>query len=129
MEKKAVVLVMTLLSGTAVYQLLSSSAPSSSQRSVEPEPVASTVAVVECLDCMEAVPDSCESETYECLDLKDCSDWLSCTEDCVKTQGDQSCYDDCDVSHSDTHSECSSMKSCMCDVCVGQCVDMCMADG
>jgi hypothetical protein len=131
MEKKVVALTMIAFSGVVAYEF-STSAPSnvSSQVSQQlPSDEQSVIAVEDCLDCMEVVPDSCEYETNECLDAQDCSEWFSCTEDCVRSQGDQSCYDDCDVAHSDSHSSCTSMKSCMCDVCTGQCVDMCMADG
>lgn len=127
-DKKVLFTIFTILVGTAAYEL-----------TVVPDRLTSRVGnvvaqpqrpieVVDCLDCMDTLPNSCELESNECSDSNDCSDWLTCVESCVTTQGDANCYDDCDLAHSDVHNECTSVKTCACDVCVGQCVDFCMAD-
>lgn len=124
MDKKLMILIFSVLTGTALYQVTVGH-PGKMPAS---KPVDEPVAVVDCVDCMDVLATSCEYEINECAESQDCSMWMLCVEDCVNAQGDLECYSDCDVAHSDVHSECSSMKSCMCDVCVGQCVDMCMAD-
>lgn len=129
-DKKIMIVIFSLLTGTASYQLVSlkSMPPVHVKTPVIQTASSSPISVDDCLGCMETVPDSCEYQVNECTDTQDCSAWMSCVEDCVQLQGDQSCFDDCDVAHSDTHSECTSLKSCMCDVCIGQCLDMCTAD-
>lgn len=132
-DKKIMVFIFSALVGTSAYQLLSSDHTAVLEDNKITQPLSTaygpSLAVVDCQECLEVTPDSCDIQTDQCFESESCGDWLSCTEDCVTLNADQSCYDDCDVSHSDSHSVCSSMKSCMCDVCVGQCVDMCMADG
>lgn len=86
------------------------------------------IVVDDCQDCLDVVPDSCEYEYNACQSHVDCTEWMGCVEDCVATHSDLSCYDDCDLAQSDLHSSCQSLKTCACDVCVGQCVDMCAAD-
>lgn len=92
------------------------------------QPQSTSIASEDCQDCLSVVPGSCEYEYDSCQTHADCSSWMGCVEDCVAVNADLSCYDDCDLAHSDVHSECQSLKTCACDVCVGQCVDMCMAD-
>lgn len=130
-DKTVMTAVFTLFTGAVVYHF------ATTPTSLEPTLTsfsASTaygpsVAVVECQDCMESVGDSCEMESNECSESASCEEWMSCTQDCISLSGDQDCFDDCDIAHSDVHSQCNSLKTCMCDVCVGQCVDMCLADG
>jgi hypothetical protein len=107
---------------------LTSPVPSTSASPLSSASQLTSVAVDECQDCLSVVPDSCEYEYNACQAHSDCSEWMDCVEDCVAVNADLSCYDDCDLVHSDLHSECQSLKTCACDVCVGQCVDMCMAD-
>lgn len=126
MDKKVMVLILSLFAGSVLYQV-TMNGPRNFPVQSSPQ-VEQSVAVVDCLDCMETAPSSCELEVNECLDAQDCTSWMSCIDDCVQLQEGIDCYDDCDIAHSDSHSECTSMKSCMCDVCVGQCTDMCMAD-
>ena len=129
-DKKIVAFAVLTLSGTAFYQLSSKEHNEVAAHSAPaPMSAASSVAVTECVDCVESIYDSCDITADACLDSQDCSEWLQCTEECINLQLDEECYFDCDVAHSDTHSECTSMKNCMCDVCTGQCVDMCSADG
>jgi len=125
-DKKVLFMVFSALIGTAMYQLVSRPIPSSSSNSTSFS--SQPVEVVDCLDCIDTLPNSCELESNECADSNDCSEWLVCIESCVTMQGDASCYDDCDIEHSDTHNMCSAVKTCACDTCVGQCVDFCMAD-
>lgn len=119
-------MVFSLLVGTAMYQLTVTPTYVSNNK-VEQHPQ-QTIDVVDCLDCMETLPNSCEFESNECSDSNDCSEWLVCVESCVATQADTACYDECDIAHSETHNICTAVKTCACDVCVGQCVDFCMAD-
>ncbi len=129
-DKTVIALCFTTLVASVGYNLV---AVRSDHSTPKPTPQASSsspsVAVEECLDCVEAVPDSCDLDFNKCEEVQDCTAWLSCTEDCIVTNSATDCYDDCDAAHSDAHSECQSLKSCVCDVCVGQCVDMCTADG
>lgn len=124
-DKKIMTFIFSALVATAGYQLfslhqnehVSSAAPASSN----------SVAAVECEDCLSSVSDYCDLESNTCQDDPTCNEWLSCTEDCIALQLDQSCYDDCDATHLGSHSTCSSFKTCACVVCVGQCVDMCVS--
>jgi len=127
-DKKVLFTVFSLLVGTAAYQLTVT--PSNLKNSSVGQNLQhpQTIDVVDCLDCMDTLPNSCEIESNECADSNDCSTWLACIEDCVTFHGDESCYTDCDLSHSESQNVCSSVKTCACDVCVGQCVDFCAAD-
>jgi len=87
-----------------------------------------SIASVECLDCLGSTDNTCEMQVSECDESQTCQDWMACVEDCATLNGDQSCYDDCDVAHTDVHAECPSTKACMCSVCIGACVDMCQTD-
>jgi hypothetical protein len=125
-DKKVMITVFSILTGAIVYHVVSfDRAPVISNMAL-PEP---SVAVVDCQDCLEVTGEVCEMENDSCSEFASCENWLQCTEDCVTLGQNQECFDDCDVAHSDTHSQCNAMKSCMCDVCIGQCVDMCRADG
>lgn len=130
-DKKIMILIFSLLTGTAVYQtafLQSTPVTNNVSLSIAQSSATASISVDDCLDCMEVVPNSCEYQANECTSKQVCSEWMSCVEDCVQLQEDQSCFYDCDLAHSDTYSECNSLKSCMCDVCIGQCVNMCAAN-
>lgn len=129
-DKNIMIFILTLLTGTSAYQVLVH--PTASTVTSGQVPLvghgAESIAAVDCQDCLESVPETCETTTDECLDTPSCDAWVVCTESCIKSNGDQDCYRTCDMEHSDVHAECSSMKSCMCDVCIGSCLDFCTTD-
>lgn len=131
-DRKLMVTVFTLLTGAIAYHF-AVTPTTAVQPKLASFPTSTaygpSLAVVDCQDCLEVVEDSCEIQNDECSESASCEMWMQCTQDCIALGEDQECFDDCDVAHSDSHVQCSSMKSCMCDVCIGQCVDMCRADG
>lgn len=126
-DKKGIALILSLLTGAIVYQVVTEK-PTRFTPAPHEQPVEQPIAVVDCVDCMDSLSSSCEFESNECFDSQDCTAWVACIEDCVVLQGGDVCYDDCDLAYTDSHSECVALHTCMCDACVGQCSDMCMAD-
>ena len=122
-DKKIIMFVFSSLILTAGYQLYSLELNES--RVAVTAHNLDSIAAVDCEDCLSSTSDYCELETNACSDDPLCSEWLSCTEDCISLSMDKSCFDDCDSTHADLHSECSAFKTCACVVCIGQCTNMC----
>lgn len=88
------------------------------------EEVALSVAAEACLWCLGAASEACIDENEDCLTSLSCQAWKSCTETCVVTDQQDACYNSCDFPVADS-SEPVKVKSCNCDVCYSQCLNMC----
>lgn len=80
----------------------------------------------ECQDCLASVESNgCLEEHLDCLELPDCSDWLSCVGWCDAYEGDDDCYLRCDYAFIDKKEVEVDLHSCTCEMCSIKCRVLC----
>ena len=128
-DKKAMFVIFTMFSCGVAYQCVTSPkvvSPSGSTASARALQV--SLATTDCQDCVDSLQISCQIELDECKTSTSCELWLQCTDDCVTFNEGQECYDECFAAHLQAKPQCFLVNACVCEACVGQCLDMCMAD-
>lgn len=85
-----------------------------------------TYVETECQDCLiSAETDGCLEIHADCLELPDCSGWLSCVGWCEAYEADDDCYVQCDVAFIDRKSVQVDLHVCACEMCAMQCRTLC----
>ena len=115
------IVIFSSLVATAAFQL--SSTPVS--QSTQGQPVAQPSAYGPSIAIVEDLTDAVDP----CSEIILCENWVMCTDECVLFEDQQTCYEDCNVAHSDSVIECQITDVNTCSACSEQCVDVCMADG
>lgn len=88
-----------------------------------------TYVETECQDCLISADLDCLDVHTDCLDLPDCSDWLTCVGWCEAYEGDDECYAQCDDAFIDKKEVESDLRNCACELCGMKCRALCGVEG
>lgn len=83
-----------------------------------------SIAAEECLWCLGSASEACFDEAQDCIQSFSCQAWKECNETCVTHDLDETCYESCDAPMQEFFTP-EKMKSCSCEVCYAQCINMC----
>lgn len=86
-----------------------------------------SIAAEECLWCLGSASEACLDENQDCLSSLACKSWRDCTESCISNNFDENCYNSCDAA-ADSFFTPSKVKTCNCEICYSQCLNMCPQD-
>jgi len=80
----------------------------------------------ECQDCLRSSEsDGCLEVHTDCLDLPDCTDWISCVGWCEAYEADDDCYEQCDLAFIDSKKVEVNLRLCVCELCAINCRVLC----
>jgi hypothetical protein len=77
-----------------------------------------------CSACVGPLAESggaCSASFSACGDDQGCSDWITCTDDCLESGAGQSCYDACGQSSAGASALWGAVQSCVCGHCAAAC--------